>query len=149
MPRKKIGVQGELFYDYMNKLDKLGGKDAMRKAVEEALEKSGKYVTPKLQKAMAKNNLPAHGKYSSGTTLESIDETYKIAIKSGYIYSMNVGFNFDISGLTSIFLMYGTPKMSPVKGLKSAIYGDKSQRDIYDIQCETLNKAIKKLMEGK
>ena len=44
--------------------------------------------------------------------------------------------------------MYGTPKMKPVTGLKSAIYGTKTQKEIAEIQEKVLSEAIKKVMEG-
>ena len=46
MARNKIGLQIEGFEDYMNKLDKLGGSDAMKKGVDSALRSSKEYVNP-------------------------------------------------------------------------------------------------------
>lgn len=148
MARKRIGLQGDLFKDYMAKLDELGGTKAMVKGVEEALTESKKYVNPLIENTMAKSNLPAHGKYSTGGTLKSLDYSYQLEVISGYVYGMKIGFNFDESGLKSIFLMYGTPRTKPVKGLKNAIYGAKTQKELVSIQSEALNKVIKEIMEG-
>lgn len=145
MARNKIGLQIEGFEDYMSKLDKLGGSDAMKKGVESALRSSKEYVNPLIETAM--NKLPAGGKYSTGDTKRSIDKDNTVEWES-FTGSIKVGFDFKKSGLKSIFLMYGTPKMQPVAGLKAAIYSSKTQKQIGQIQAEELNKVIKELMEG-
>jgi hypothetical protein len=66
----------------------------------------------------------------------------------GMTGSIKVGFDFKKSGVKSIFLMYGTPKMPPVAGLKNAIYGAKTKKEIGRLQAEALNKVIKRVMEG-
>ena len=145
MARNKIGLQVKGFEEYMARLDKLGGSDAMRRGVESALKASKDYVNPLIESAM--NNLPADGKYSTGDTKASIDRGMSVDWE-GMTASIKVGFDFKKSGLKSIYLMYGTPKMSPVKGLKDAIYGNKSQKQIGKIQAETLDKVITRIMEG-
>lgn len=145
MARNKIGLQVEGFEDYMNKLDELGGSDAMKKGVESALKSSKEYVNPLIETAM--NKLPAGGKYSTGDTERSIDKDNTVEWE-GFTGSIKVGFDFKKSGLKSIFLMYGTPKMQPVAGLKAAIYSSKTQKQIGQIQAEELNRVIKELMEG-
>ena len=57
-----------------------------------------------------------------------------------------VGFEFEKSGMKSIFLIYGTPRMKPVSGLKSAIYGSKTQKEVGAVQEEVLQRAIRELM---
>lgn len=147
MARNKIGLQAEGFEAYMAKLDELGGTAAMKRGVESALIASKQYVNPQITKAMATGNLPAGGRYSTGATKKSIDNdrTVEWEGQTGFI---KVGFDFAKSGLTSIFLIYGTPKQKPVAGLKAAIYGKKTQKEIAKIQGEVLNKVIKRVMEG-
>lgn len=146
MARKnKIGLRFDDWYDYMAKLDELGGTNAMKKGVEEALKESKKHVTPLIEKSMSK--LPAKGKYSTGDTKESIDKEMKVEWE-GMTGFVNIGFDFSESGDKSIFLMKGTPKMKPVSGLKSSIYGAKTQREIGEIQERVLSETIKKVMEG-
>lgn len=146
MARRKIGLQVAGFEEYMAKLDQIGGSAAMKKGVEKALKASKDLVNPKLEAAMATPNLPAHGKYSTGKTKESIDEDYTVEW-AGLTASINVGFDLEKT-FTSIFLMYGTPKHKPVKGLKDAIYGKKAQAEIGEVQAEVLNKVIAEIMEG-
>lgn len=145
MARNKIGLQFEGFEEYMARLDKLGGTDAMRQGVEEALIESKKYVNPLISQAM--NKLPAGGKFSTGGTKSSIDTDMTVEWQ-GMTASIKVGFDFKKSGLKSIFLMYGTPRMRPVSGLKGAIYGNKTQKAIAELQGEALENAVKRVMEG-
>lgn len=147
MARKKIGLQVKGFEEYMAKLDELGGSDAMRKGVEKALISSKEYVNPLLEQAMTTGNLPASGRYSTGDTKQSIDKDMTVEWE-GMTGAVKVGFDFKKSGLKSIFLMYGTPKHSPVLGLYESIYGGGTQRKIAKIQGDELNKVIKELMEG-
>jgi hypothetical protein len=147
MARNKIGLQVKGFEEYMSKLDELGGSTAMKRGVESALKSSKQYVNPQINTAMATSNLPAKGKYSSGGTKESIDTDMTVEWE-GATASIKVGFDFKKSGLKSIVLMYGTPKMQPVAGLKNAIYSAKTEREIAKIQAEALDKVIERIMEG-
>lgn len=145
MARNKIGLQFDGFSDYMAKLDELGGTQLMKKGVEEALIESKKYVNPLIEKSMAR--LPAGGKYSTGDTKKSIDNDMSVEWE-GMTGSIKVGFDFSKSGLTSIFLMYGTPRMKPVSGLKASVYGTKTQKEIAEIQEKKISDVIRKVMEG-
>ena len=144
MARNRIGLQVEGFEDYMAKLDKLGGTAAMRRGVEEALKESKKYVNPLIEQAMTK--LPAGGRYSTGDTKRSLDKDMSVDWE-GDTASIKVGFDFSESGLKSIFLMYGTPRMKPVTGLKAAVYGAKTKKEIAAIQGAALDRVIKEIME--
>jgi len=143
--RNKIGLKANGFEDLLAKLDEVGGTNAMKRGTEAALKASKQYVNPLIEQAM--NNLPAGGKYSTGATKESIDKDMTVEWE-GMTASIKVGFDFKKSGMTSIFLMYGTPKHSPISGLYEAIYGKKTQREIANIQGDELKKVIKRIMEG-
>lgn len=145
MARNRIGLQTKGLDEYMAKLDKLGGSQAMKKGVEEALIESKKHVNPLIEQAMTK--LPAGGKYSTGDTKKSIDKELSVEWE-GMSGVIKVGFDFSQSGPKSIYLMYGTPRMKPVSGLKNAIYGAKTQKELATIQEEALQKVIKEIMEG-
>ena len=147
MARNRIGLQVKGFEEYMAKLDEIGGSAAMKRGVESALKASKQYVNPQIEAAVAASNLPAGGHYSTGETRESIDTDMSVDW-AGMTGSIKVGFDFKKSGMTSIFLMYGTPKMPPVAGLKNAIYGAKTQKNVADVQAEELDKVIKRIMEG-
>ena len=147
MARNRIGLEVKGFEEYMEKLDKLGGTATMKRGVEAALKASKEYVNPLINANVANANLPAGGRYSTGTTKRSIDTDMSVSWQ-GMTGEIKVGFDFKESGMASIFLMYGTPKMSPVAGLKDTIYGSKTKREIKKIQAEALDKVIKRTMEG-
>lgn len=144
MARNKIGLQFSGWEDYVAKLDKLGGTQVMKKGVEEALIESKKHVNPLIEQSMAK--LPAGGRYSTGNTKQSIDDEMSVEWE-GMTGTIKVGFDFSKSGVTSIFLMYGTPRMQPVSGLKNAIYGAKTKKEIAEIQERVMSNVIKRVME--
>ena len=147
MARNKIGLKFDGWEETIAKLDALSGGKNTAAAVENALIESKEYVNKQIEKTMLSTNLPAQGKYSFGGTKESLDKDMTVEW-NGLTGIANVGFDFDKSGLKSIFLMHGTPRMQPVKGLKNAIYGAKTQKEVAKIQAEIINEHIKKVMEG-
>ena len=76
--------------------------------------------------AMQAGNLPAGGAYSTGATLESLSKDLAVEW-DGNVARLSLGFVLKNSGLTSIFLMYGTPKMRPVDGLYDILRGPKAR----------------------
>lgn len=147
MAKNKFTLEVKGFEELISKLDELGGSDAMKRGVESALKESKQYINSQIKMAMANGNLPAGGKYSTGETLKSLDEAIEV-VWQGMTAEMKIGFKLEKSGLRSIFLMYGTPKMPPVAGLKDAVYGNKTKKKCKEIQTEAINKVIKRIMEG-
>ena len=147
MARNKIGLNFDGWTDLMADLDELAGSTGVKRAVESAQKASKQYVNQQLNAAMAKGNLPAGGRYSQGNTKKSIDSEMSIEW-TGDTAEMAVGFSLKESGLTSIFLMYGTPSMSPAKGLKAAIYGAKTQKEVARLQEEAVHKVMQRIMGG-
>lgn len=147
MARNKIGLQFEGWEETIAKLNSLGGNKTTAVAVAHALTDSKEYVNTKIEQAVNASSLPAKGQYSKGTTKDSIDRSTTVEW-SAFTGTIKVGFDFSKSGTTSIFLMYGTPKMRPAKGLKAAIYGAKTKKEIAEIQSEIINRYIQKEMEG-
>ena len=147
MAKSKIGLQFEGWEETITKLNDLAGDSVTKKAVAEALVKSKEYINEKLDSTMTSGSLPAKGKYSTGDTKKSINRDSNVEWQA-QTATIKVGFDFKKSGTTSIFLMYGTPKMKPAKGLKTAIYGSKTKKEVAEIQSDIVNKYIKKVMEG-
>jgi hypothetical protein len=145
MAKNRITLNMKAIEDYAEKLDKLGGD--LKEVVEEALVKSNAFVAKNLLSATRKGNYPAGGKYSAGDTRHSIT-TSKHVEWEGTLAKIGVGFDFSVSGLKSIFLMYGTPKQPKVQAIYDAVYGSKTQKEIAKIQQEVFTNAIKKKMEG-
>ena len=147
MAKNRMGLQFDGWEETITKLNSLAGNSGTAKAVEEALISSKEYVNEQLDKAVISASLPAKGKYSTGDTRKSINKD-SVVQWQGQTASIKVGFDFKKSGTTSIFLMYGTPKMKPAKGLKNAVYGAKTKKEIAEIQSNVISKYIKDVMEG-
>ena len=147
MAKSKIGLQFDGWEETIAKLDNLAGDKVTKKAVSEALIKSKEHVNVGIEKAVSNGSLPAKGKYSTGDTKDSINRDKEVTWQ-GQTGTIKVGFDFKKSGMKSIYLMKGTPKMSAAKGLESAIYGSKARKEIAEIQSEIINKHIKEVMEG-
>ena len=147
MAKAKMGLQFDGWEETITKLNNLAGNTVTKKAVSEALIKSKEHVNVGIEKTVGSGSLPAKGKYSTGDTKDSINRDKEVTWQ-GQTASIKVGFDFKKSGTTSIFLMYGTPKMKPAKGLRNAIYGSKAQKEIAEIQSEIINRYIVEEMEG-
>lgn len=121
----------------------------VEETAKKALEESAEHIGEKIQKCMSRSKMPAGGKYWTGDTKSAIKKNAK-AEKEGTMISIGVGFDFHsgktrMAGMKSIFLMYGTPRMKPVAGLKAAIYGAKTAKEIAEIQKKYFDKEIKKM----
>lgn len=145
----KIGLNFDGWEEYMAKLDKIGGGSAMKRGAEAGLITSKNHVNPKIKKGVSNGSLPAGGKYSSAPHVkDALDNDLKVNWQ-GSIAEIKIGFDLKKpGGFTSIYLMYGTPRMKPAKGLKAAIYGATTKKEIAELQSEALNKVIKRIMEG-
>lgn len=138
----KMSLEFAGFAEFRNKLNKLG---ADTKAItEEALKETHKIVTAKAESAMAAGNLPAGGDYSIGRTVDSLLKTPEISWR-GTEGSVKVGFNIKTGGLASVFLMYGTPRMSKVQVLYDAFFGDQTIGEVSNAQKEIFYKALGEL----
>lgn len=145
--KNRIGLQFSGFEEMAARLDELQGD--LQRTTEEALIKSKEVVTAKLLEVTNKANYPAQGKYArrGDPTRASIDTTKNVKWQ-GTIAEIKVGFDLKKSGLTSIFLMYGTPRMDKVQAIYDAVYGSRVKAEIMRIQKETFDAAIKEKMEG-
>lgn len=147
MPKNKLTLNFKAFEEYASKLDELGGSKLLEQGIEAGLKASKQYVNQELDKVTNKDNYPAKGKYSHDITKKSIDKDFNVEWE-GLTGWIDVGFDFDKSGLRTIMLMYGTPKMPPVKGLKEAIYSTKTKNKIGKLQQEAIDKVIERHLNG-
>lgn len=138
----KIAVEFAGFDEVLRKLNKLG---ADTKAItEEALQKSFDIVTKKAEAAIAKPNLPAGGKYSTGKSAESLTRTLEVTW-TGTEASAPVGFNIKRGGYPTIFMMYGTPRYMKVQALYDAFYSSETEGEVLNAQREVFFKAMEEL----
>lgn len=137
----KLDLKG--FSELVTKLD--GLVDDVRPVVSEALEKAAHKVETDTIAALAKAELPAHGKYSRGDTERSV-VTGARAEWSGNQAEIGVGFDYDKPGAGG-YLITGTPKMKPDKKLNAMYKGKKYMRDVESEMAEVITQAITDAME--
>lgn len=143
MAKNRISLSFKGFEELAEKLDKAGGD--LKKVTEKALITSKKIVEQNLKDTVNDSNFPAHGKYSTGLTEKSID-TSETVEWNGTKATIKVGFDFKISGLRTIFLMYGTPRMNKSQKIYNAVYGAKTKKQIAEAQEKIFREEINKIM---
>lgn len=145
--KNKIGLKFDGLEEMIANLEKVQGD--LKTTTEKALKASKQRVNEELRKVTIPANYPAHGKYSTGKTAQSIDTDMSVTWE-GTTASIKVGYDMQISGMTSIFLMYGTPRHKPpmkaVRKMYNAIYGAKMKKEVAEIQREVFVKVIKRRM---
>lgn len=139
MPKNKIGLQ---FSGLEEMIERLETAEAdIKTATEAALKASKQVVNQQLIKDTTNANFPAHGKYATGALKQSIDKDFNVKWE-GTTASLNIGYDFKKSGMASIFLMYGTPKMPKVQKLYDDIYGNRTKRKVKVAQETAIQKVI-------
>ena len=124
-------------------LDKLAGDEGLKRAVSSGMKQAKAITDEGIKKAMRKSNLPAKGKYSTGKSLSAVKAQTDIKW-NGDVAELEVGFNRKIS-LTPVFLMYGSPRYAPVKGLKKALkFGQKQKNSVN----EAVQKVVQRMING-
>jgi len=144
MAKRKNGFDTTALMKYADQLDTLGGSDALKRAAQAGMATAKQEINTLVKTAMQAGNLPAGGKYSTGETLESLNTDMK-ATWSGNIGTLPLGFDLEGSGLVSIFLTHGTPKMKPAAGLYDALYGKAAQTKARKAQEAAIKKVIERL----
>ena len=139
MAKKKFGLDLDGLEEFAKRLETINV--SVQETAEEALSETHAHVTRKVEAAVAgsKYNFQRTGKTKS-TLQKNPNITWE-----GSIATVRVGFDISNGGLPSIFLMYGTPSITPDKTLYNAFYGGKTKKEIKDIQQSVF---INKLIEG-
>lgn len=143
MAKNKIGLQFNGWKELMAGIDKVAGESGLKQATEDALKASKQYVDNKVDSVMVKGNMPARGRYWTGETKKSLNKDMTVKWQ-GFTGEIEIGFDLEKSGLVSIYLMYGTPRMSKVDALYDAFYGKKTKAEIRKIQKEAIQKYIER-----
>jgi hypothetical protein len=139
MARNKIGLQFSGLDEMIERLETAQAN--MKNATEAALKSSKQIVNQQLTKDTVNANFPAGGKYATGALKKSIDKDFNVKWE-GMTASLKIGYDFKKSGMASIFLMYGTPKMPKVQKLYDDIYGNATKRKVANAQREAMQKVI-------
>lgn len=146
MGKRKAELKIKGMDELMDKFERMG-KGSLEPAISEGLKDVQDYLNERLDKTLVSAKLPAKGKYSTGDTKHSI-VTDREVNKEHNSLSIKLGFNLKESGMTSIFLMYGTPRMSPAKGLHACFNGAKSRREAKEIFDKRVQEEINKIMNS-
>lgn len=126
MPKgKKYGYNLDFddFLEMAYKIDELGGTEALKKATENALRKSGEYAMIQMGKAMKASgyNFTAGQGYSQGGAKKALQAALKEGLTwTGSVAEMPVGFDLEVDA-DILFAIYGTPHMKPDKNLYNAV----------------------------
>lgn len=118
--KRKNGFDTTALAKYAAQLEEVGGSTAIKRAVEGGMKSTKQEINKQVTTAMQPGNLPAGGRYSTGETMEHLNEEMVVDWE-GNMARMKLGFNLQGGGLVSIFLMYGTPKHAPAAGLREAL----------------------------
>lgn len=120
MARRKNGFDITALEKYADQLQEAGGMAAVKRAVQGGMLATKKQVNAEVTTAMQSGNLPAGGKYSTGDTMGHLNEEMTVDWE-GNMARLKLGFNMEGGGITSIFLMYGTPRHAPASGLREVL----------------------------
>ena len=142
MARNTLKLDTKGFEQLLTKLDSLGGN--MVEVVDKALTDAGKKIGEDTHKAMAKEYLPAGGKYSKGDTEKTIIDNPQVEW-SGSKALIDVGFDFAKPGAGG-FLITGRPDMAPDKELEKIYKSKKYMKEIQEQMANTVGEAITKAM---
>lgn len=144
MARNTLKLDTSGFTEMLRKLDDLGGN--VKKAVEDSLTQSAETIREDTIAALDNSNLPAQGKYSTGTTKESIVSDSRVTWE-GLVGSVPVGFDFSKPGAGG-YLITGTPRMQPDRALNQMYKQKKYMRQIQNDMGDVILDYIIKAMEG-
>ena len=137
----KMSITFRGFEQLAEDIDAIGGD--LKNAVDEALTESQKIIQSNLQTAAAEYSRKGGGKgYTTGKMYQSIIKDPQVEWK-GLIAEVGAGFElFARGGWHSIFIMYGTPRMSKDQKVYNAIKGTKTKNEIAKIQEEIMQKHL-------
>ena len=144
MARNTLRLDTSGFTGMLQNLDSLGGD--VKKAVEDSLVQAAQTIRDDTLDAMRPEFLPAQGKYSIGTTKDSIIQDFAVRW-DGLIGWVPVGFDFSKAGAGG-YLITGTPRMKPDTELrrmyKQKRYMLKIQEGIFDVISDYVIEAMEK-----
>ena len=138
MARMSITFDG--FADLAEAIDRVGND--LHKAVDEALTDTQEIVSDELRSSAGIYQHKGLKGYATGKMYSAIQKDGKVEWK-GSVASVGTGFSYEQNKagfIHSIFVMYGTPKMSKDVRVYNAIRGSKVKKAIYEKQQEVMQK---------
>lgn len=139
MARMSITFDG--FSDLAADIDRMGGD--LHAAVDEALTATGNFIQKQVTSAAAPYASKGRKGYAKGEMYNAIKQDPPV-IWSGSVAEVSVGFSFaEKGGWHSIFVMYGTPRITKDQKIYNAIKGTKTKQEVERIQQEIMGKYLK------
>ena len=147
MGKNKLSVNFGALEIYRQKLDRLGGGQAVKAAFDDALKDTQKLIADKVTAAMSTHN-------DTGKVKSAIIKNDPV-VWTDDVASVNVGFDISaggtFNGLPSIFLMYGTqlygqPHIKPDRNLYNAVFGTATKREVKEVQETAFIKVLDRVM---
>ena len=145
LSRRKLGrIDFRQFEDLAEELQEFGAD--LQTIFDRVMNEAGKEVQADTEKAMAESNLPAKGKYSTGTTKQSINLDPKVKW-SGTVGSIGFGFDFDKPN-AGRWLISGTPRMQPDAALEKIYTSNKYKSQLVKEMRDMLTSELNRLSGG-
>lgn len=126
----------------MRRLQAAGG--GVGDAAERALEDTHRAVTARVEKAQASSRYNVDPGIT-GATAGSVHRDPTVEW-SGDVASVPVGWSISNGGLASVFLMYGTPRIEPDRGLYNAVFGAATRRAAREAQADAIAEFMSEVM---
>lgn len=120
---------------------------SLEAAVEQALQSTHDFITPKLAAGIARHDF-------SGATKESLDKVPAVKWVTPLKAQVSIGFDLTAGGVPSIFLMWGTPRRKasemPVdKAFRNSAFGPAVKREAAKLQREAMEAYLQKITRGR
>ena len=131
----KTRIEFDGFEEVIARLTKLDGD--IKGVTEKALRETHKIITKKAETAIAPHK-------ETGATEKSLKRNAEIEW-AGTLASVETGFSIRQGGLPSIFLMYGTPRMKKDQNLYNAFFGNKTRKEVMELQEKLFYDEIRRL----
>lgn len=152
MAKSKFSLDFSGFLDLAARISEAGGEAALKKATENALEKSAEIANAEVAEAMNKSrySFTAGVKGSKGRARQSAAEVAAAPVTwEGTIAKAKIGVSLAKAPEVAI-LMHGTPHIKPDTKLKSAIQVKGSVRKkVEEAQAAEFNAVMREVMEGR
>lgn len=137
----KMKILFDGFEDLANDISRSMGDHYLHMAVDDALVKTQTKIQENLRTAAAPYATKGKKGYATGKMYKSIIHNGQVTWQ-GSKASVDVGFRLRQGGWSSIFIMYGTPRITKDTKVYNAIKGTKTKKEIAELQEETMYKYL-------
>lgn len=140
----KFKIIGDPIADMLEDMDRIGID--IKPAVNEMLERTQDLIQQNLKENAKVYDAKGGGLkgYATGNMYRTIIDDHNVTWETGTVASVNAGFNLKSGGgIHSIFVMYGTPRMSKDLKVYNAVRGGNIKRRIKILQKSIIQKYLK------